>query len=227
MMLMLSSSGESYLIPDEATAQIMRDRPDLVPLLRQANGLFEELEPEKAVQVFDDAQVEPPREWLREKANELWASRQMFALNQKRAIRLFTRAGDVTRLNRIGEYLVLGGPNEEAFDAFYGAGNGQRIREVSEQYLREGFDEGLYGFDLLRETPTRELLEVFAHALVTRAGWPYRMLRVVKAAGITLPRVLVLEAAERYRQTIGDCTAALLEITDDEPPRDDAGGVQE
>jgi hypothetical protein len=225
MSLILSSSGELYATPDDATTRILRDRPELAALVHQANECVRHLKLDEAVQVFDDAHIEPPREWLLEKANDAWNGRSYFAGHQQRAIRLFARAGEVARLNKIGEYLALDGPGESVFDAFHGAGNTGRIREVSEQYLREGFDEGLYGFDLLQEAPPRELLEVFARALVTRAGWPYRMLEVAKAAGITLPRAFVLEAAGRYRRTIGDCTAALLEITDHEPPKDDEGGM--
>lgn len=151
----------------------------------------------------------------------------MFALNQKRAIHLLARAGDVARLNEIGESLSCCCIDEEAFDAFYAAENVQRIREVGERFLRQGYDEGLYGYELLQETPSRELLEAFARALITRAGFPHRMLKVVKAAGIRLPRTLLLEAAERYRRRIGDCTGALLEIADEGPPKSDEGGVRD
>jgi hypothetical protein len=220
MSLSSRPSGERPRHSDNAAARPLNNTVGIRGLLRRANALVDEWDLDGAIQVFDNAHVEPPQEWLLEKANDAWNGRHFFAGYEELAIQLFARTGEVARLNKIGEHLALDAPGESVFDAFFGAGNLQRIQDVSEHFLRDGFDEGLYGFSLLQTTPSNELLETFARALLERTGWPYRMLGVVKAAGIRLPRGFVLEAAEQYRRTIGTVQEILLEIADHEPPEE-------
>lgn len=63
MELLFGPNFGPYLIPNEPTANLMREQPELIPLLSRATALFylQNKGWEQAVQVFEDAHASSRR----------------------------------------------------------------------------------------------------------------------------------------------------------------------